>query len=134
MRSSCKGLTSFHHNIQQTLIAVHSIVSHKNEWTREKRAKNAGSDVQRTYDIFYTTCNNLKRKLKKDEAKLNEFDAYFKDMRKMALALKNSVTDDSPDTELRKYREKIREMTDEIVNFADKLNDEIKDMKYRSVN
>lgn len=48
--------------------------------------------------------------------------------------MKNSVTDDSPDTELREYREKIREMTDEIVNFADELNDEIKDMKYRSVN
>jgi len=53
-------------------------------------------------------------------------------MRKKALALKNSVNDDSPDTELRGYGEKIRKMTDEIVNFADELNDEIKDEKYRS--
>ena len=46
--------------------------------------------------------------------------------------MKNSVNDDSPDTELREYREKIREMTDEIVNFADELNDEIKDERYRT--
>ena len=96
------------------------------------RKRSSKSNVHRTYDIFYTTGNNLKRKLKKDESKLNEFDAYFKDMRKKALALKNSVNDDSPDTELRGYGEKIRKMTDEIVNFADELNDEIKDEKYRS--
>ena len=94
-------------------------------------AKNAKSSVQRTYDIFYTTGNNLKRKLKKDPDKLAEFDEYFKEIRKKALALKNSVTDHSPDTELAEYRKQILQMTDDIVKYADNLNDEIKDKKYK---
>ncbi|MCI7500226.1 MAG: hypothetical protein MSA82_12600, partial [Oscillospiraceae bacterium] len=70
------------------------------------------------------------RKLKKDDARLNKFDEYFKDMRKKALALKNSVTDDSPDTELAEYKKQIWQMTDDIQRYADSLNDEIKDMKF----
>ena len=52
-------------------------------------------------------------------------------MRKKALALKNSVTDHSPDTELSEYRKQILQMTDDIQRYADRLNDEIKDMKYK---
>ncbi|MGN0686793.1 MAG: hypothetical protein ACI4KA_01650, partial [Oscillospiraceae bacterium] len=103
----------------------------KNEWTKEVRERNAKSDVQRTYDIFYTTGNNLKRKLKKDEAILNKFDEYFKEMRKKALALKNSVTDHSPDTELAEYRQQIWQITDDIQRYADNLCDEIKDKKHK---
>lgn len=101
----------------------------KNEWTKEVRKRNSKSNVQRIYDIFYTTGNNLKRKLKKDEAILTKFDEYFKEIRKKALALKNSVTDHSPDTELAEYRKQILQMTDDIVKYADNLNDEIKDRK-----
>lgn len=102
-------------------------LANKNEWTKEVREKNAKSSVQRTYDIFYTTGNNLKRKLKKDPDKLAEFDEYFKNIRKKALVLKNSISDDSPDSELREYKQQIRRITDELVNFADELNDRIKD-------
>lgn len=52
-------------------------------------------------------------------------------MRKKALALKNSVTDHSPNTELAEYRKQILQMTDDIQRYADRLNDEIKDMKYK---
>lgn len=103
----------------------------KNEWTKEVRKRNSKSNVQRIYDIFYTTGNNLKRKLKKDEAILTKFDEFFKEMRKKALALKNSVTDHSPDTELAEYRNQIWQMTDDIQRYADRLNGEIKDMKYK---
>ena len=106
-------------------------LANKNEWTKEVRKRNAKSGVQRIYDIFYTTGNNLKRKLKKDEAILTKFDEYFKEMRKKALALKNSVTDHSPNTELAEYRKQILQMTDDIQRYADRLNDEIKDMKYK---
>lgn len=102
-------------------------LANKNEWTRGIRERNAKSSVQRTYDIFYTTGNNLKRKLKKDESKLNEFDEYFKGMRKKALALKNSVNDNSPDMELAEYKKQIRQMTVDIENCAEELNDRIKD-------
>ncbi|MGN0600946.1 MAG: hypothetical protein ACI4JK_13795, partial [Oscillospiraceae bacterium] len=103
----------------------------KNEWTKEIRERNSKSNVQRIYDIFYTTGNNLKRKLKKDEAILNKFDEYFKEMRKKALALKNSVTDHSPDTELAEYRQQIWQITDDIQRYADNLCDEIKDKKHK---
>ena len=103
----------------------------KNEWTKEVRKRNSKSNVQRIYDIFYTTGNNLKRKLKKDEAILTKFDEYFKEMRKKALALKNSVTDHSPDTELSEYRKQILQMTDDIQRYADNLSDEIRDKKCR---
>lgn len=53
-------------------------------------------------------------------------------MRKKALALKNSVNDDSPDTELAEYKKQIRQMTVDIENYAEQLNDEIKDKKYKS--
>ena len=102
-------------------------LANKNEWTKENRARNAKSGVQTTYDIFYTTGNNLKRKLKKDPSKLAEFDEHFKNIRKKALVLKNSISDDSPDSELREYKQQIRRITDELVNFADELNDRIKD-------
>lgn len=103
----------------------------KNEWTKVIRARNAKSDVQRTYDIFYTTGNNLKRKLKKDPGKLAVFDEYFKEVRKKALALKNSVNDDSPDMELREYKLQIRQMTVDIENFAEELCEKIKDEQYK---
>lgn len=51
---------------------------------------------------------------------------------KKALALKNSVNDDSPDTELAEYKKQIRQMTVDIENYAEQLNDEIKDKKYKS--
>ena len=102
-------------------------LANKNEWTKEVRERNAKSSVQRTYDIFYTTGNNLKRKLKKDPDKLAEFDEYFKEVRKKALALKNSVIDNSPDMELREYKQQIRHMTVDIENYAEELNDRIKD-------
>ena len=103
----------------------------KNEWTKEVRKRNSKSNVQRIYDIFHTTGNNLKRKLKKDEAILTKFDEFFKEMRKKALALKNSVTDHSPDTELSEYRKQILQMTDDIQRYADTLNEEIMDKKYK---
>ena len=106
-------------------------LANKNEWTKEVRERNAKSSVQRTYDIFYTTGNNLKRKLKKDPDKLVEFDEYFKEARKKALALKNSVNDDSPDTELMKYKQEIRQMTVDIENFAEELCEQIKDKQYK---
>ena len=106
-------------------------LANKNEWTKEVRKRNAKSGVQRIYDIFYTTGNNLKRKLKKDEAILTKFDEYFKEMRKKALVLKNSVTDHSPDTELAEYRQQIWQMTDDIQRYADNLSDEIRDKQYR---
>ena len=53
-------------------------------------------------------------------------------MRKKALALKNSVNDDSPDTELAKYKKQIRQMTVDIENCAEELNDRIIDEKYRA--
>ena len=99
----------------------------KNEWTKFIRAKNAKSDVQRIYDIFYTTGNNLKRKLKKDPDKLAEFDEYFKEVRKKALALKNSVNDDSPEEKIQEYRKKVHNMTADIEKYADTLNEKIKD-------
>lgn len=104
-------------------------LANKNEWTKEVRERNAKSSVQRTYDIFYTTGNNLKRKLKKDPDKLAEFDEYFKEVRKKALALKNSVNDDSPDTEISKYRKKVHKMIQDIQNCADELCDQIRDEK-----
>lgn len=107
-------------------------LANKNEWTKEVRKRNAKSSVQRTYDIFYTTGNNLKRKLKKAPDKLAEFDEYFKKARKKALALKNSVNDDSPDTELAEYKKQIRQMTVDIENCAEELNDSIIDEKYRA--
>ena len=106
-------------------------LANKNEWTKEVRERNAKSSVQRTYDIFYTTGNNLKRKLKKDPDKLAEFDEYFKEARKKALALKNSVNDDSPDTELMKYKQEIRQTTVDIENFAEELCEKIKDERYK---
>lgn len=45
--------------------------------------------------------------------------------------MKNSVTDDSPDTKLAEYKKPIWQMTDEIVRFADELNDEIRDRKFK---
>ena len=106
-------------------------LANKNEWTKEVRERNAKSSVQRTYDIFYTTGNNLKRKLKKYPDKLAEFDEYFKKARKKALALKNSVNDDSPDTELREYKQQIRQMTVDIENCAEELCEQIKDNRYK---
>ena len=103
----------------------------KNEWTKEIRARNAKSSVQRTYDIFYTTGNNLKRKLKKDPDKLAEFDEYFKEARKKALALKNSVNDDSPEENIQEYREKVHKMTADIERCADTLNEQIRDRNYK---
>lgn len=106
-------------------------LANKNEWTKEVRERNAKSSVQRTYDIFYTTGNNLKRKLKKDPDKLAEFDEYFKESRKKALALKNSVNDDSPDTKLREYKHQIWQMTVDIENYAEELCEQIKDKQYK---
>ena len=106
-------------------------LANKNEWTKEVRERNSKSSVQRTYDIFYTTGNNLKRKLKKDTGKLAEFDEYFKEARKKALALKNSVNDDSPDTKLREYKHQIWQMTVDIENCAEELCVKIKDEQYK---
>lgn len=107
-------------------------LANRNEWTKEIRKKNAKSTVQTTYDIFYTTGNNLKRKLMKDENKLKQYNEYFKEVRKKALALKNSVTDDSPDTEIKEYRDNIKAMTIDIEEYADELNEQIKDERHKT--
>lgn len=81
--------------------------------------------------LSFSFVHSLKQK-RTSADKLTEFDEYFKEVRKKALALKNSVNDDSPDTELAEYKKQIRQMTVDIENYAEQLNDEIKDKKYKS--
>lgn len=46
--------------------------------------------------------------------------------------MKNSVNDDSPDTELREYKQQIWQMTVDIENCAEELCEQIKDNRYKN--
>lgn len=102
----------------------------KNEWTKDSRAKSATSDVQRAYDIFYTTGNNLKRKLKKYPRLLDKYNSYFKEIRQKAFSLKNSIFDDSLDVAIREYKATLRQMTSEVERVAEEFCEMGKDEEF----
>lgn len=91
------------------------------------RKKNKANPIQDLYDVFSHNCANLRRKLNKDSAAREKFDVEFKAARTQALAMKNSLSEDSPKERIYEYssfltakEKELRELAENLVLHLDK--------------